>query len=148
MSELESVVNALEQAGHRITASRVAVIAAILAQRGHFTAEELVHQVRAVGRATVFRTLRLLLDEGVVCRILLDDTSLRYRVTNRQGHHHHLVCTSCGEVTDFTDCADDLMRLLHERTQFTIEGHWLEVYGRCTRCAGATARQPEPAGVS
>ncbi len=147
MSELETVVDSLELSGHRITASRVAVIAAVLAQRGHFTAEELVHQVRAVGRATVFRTLRLLLDEGVICRILLDDTSLRYRVTNRQGHHHHLVCTSCGEVTDFTDCADDLMRLLRERTKFTIEGHWLEVYGKCTRCAGITPGQRQLAGV-
>ena len=141
MSDLESVIDALERKGHRVTASRLAVVAAALATRGHFTAEDLVRQTRGVGRATVFRTLRLLLEEDVICRIRLDDASLRYRVTSRHGHHHHLVCTSCGEVSDFTDCADDLMRELGRRTDFQIEGHWLEVYGRCSKCAGVPARE-------
>lgn len=134
MSELEEILDRLESRGHRMTASRIAVVAAALATRGPFTAEDLVRQVRGVGRATVFRTLKLMLEEDVICRILLDDSSLRYRVTGRLGHHHHLVCTSCGEVTDFTDCADDLMAMLGRRTDFQIEGHWLEVYGRCRKC--------------
>jgi Fe2+ or Zn2+ uptake regulation protein len=141
MTELEETLDRLESTGHRMTASRIAVVAAALGTRGQFTAEDVVRQVRGVGRATVFRTLRLLLDEGVICRILQDDTSLRYRVTSRAGHHHHLVCTACGEVSDFTDCADDLMRELARRTDYQVEGHWLEVYGRCPKCAVVLSRE-------
>jgi Fur family ferric uptake transcriptional regulator len=144
MSEFEAVVDLLEARGHRMTASRIAVVAAAFAARGHFTAEDLVRQVRGVGRATVFRTLRLLLEEDVICRVLLEDNSLRYRVS-RVGHHHHLVCTACGEVSDFTECADDLIRELARRSDYRIEGHWLEVYGLCPKCAGV--RQPQLAGV-
>ena len=56
---------------------------------------------RKVGRATVFRTIKLLLDLNILCRILLDDGTLHYRVSTR-GHHHHLVCRECGRVEDFT----------------------------------------------
>jgi Fur family ferric uptake transcriptional regulator len=53
------------------------------------------------------------------------------------GHHHHLVCTNCGRVEDFTRCdVTDLVRQLTSATDFQIEGHWLELYGRCRACAG------------
>ena len=143
MTELEAVLDQLETKGHRVTPSRVAVVAAVLSNRGNFTPEDLLRQTRGVGRATVFRTLRLLLDADVICRIMLEDTTVRYRVTSRHGHHHHLLCLACGRVMDFTDCADDLMRQLASRTQYAIDGHWLEVYGRCPGCAtGRHAGRP------
>jgi len=104
MPELESVIRKLEALDHRITPSRVAVIAAVLAQSGHFSVEDVLRQARAVGRATVFRTMRLLTDLEIVCRVLLEDGSLHYRVS-RRGHHHHLVCVSCGNVQDLDECA-------------------------------------------
>ena len=142
MSELESVIRRLEALDHRITPSRVAVIAAVLTQSGHFSVEEIIHQARAVGRATVFRTIRLLTDLDVVCRVLLEDGSLHYRVS-RRGHHHHLVCVSCGNVQDLDECAvADLVRELAAATEYEIEGHLLEFYGRCASC-----RTREPASV-
>jgi Fe2+ or Zn2+ uptake regulation protein len=142
MSELESVILRLEELDHRITPSRVAVIAAVLAHSGHFSVEDIVRQARAVGRATVFRTMRLLTDIDVVCRVLLEDGSLHYRVS-RRGHHHHLVCVSCGNVQDLDECAvGGLVRELAAATEYEIEGHWLEFYGRCAACRGAV-----PAGA-
>ena len=142
MSELESVIRRLEDLDHRITPSRVAVIAAVLAHSGHFSVEDIVRQARAVGRATVFRTMRLLTDIDVVCRVLLEDGSLHYRVS-RRGHHHHLVCVSCGNVQDLDECAvGGLVRELAAATEYEIEGHWLEFYGRCAACRGAV-----PAGA-
>jgi Fe2+ or Zn2+ uptake regulation protein len=142
MSELESVIRRLEDLDHRITPSRVAVIAAVLAHSGHFSVEDIVRQARAVGRATVFRTMRLLTDIDVVCRVLLEDGSLHYRVS-RRGHHHHLVCVSCGNVQDLDECAvGGLVRELAAATEYEIEGHWLEFYGRCAGCRGAV-----PAGA-
>ncbi len=139
MSELESVIRQLEALGHRVTPSRVAVIAAVLAQSGHFSVEEIMHQARGVGRATVFRTMRLLTELDIVCRVLLEDGSLHYRVS-RRGHHHHLVCVSCGNVRDLDDCAvSDLVRELGAATEYEIEGHWLEFYGRCAACRSGVA---------
>ena len=140
MSDLEQITLKLEARGYRITPSRRAVVAAILAQEGHFTADDLVTQCRSAGRATVFRTLRLLGDLGVVCRVLLEDGSKHYMVSQR-GHHHHLVCTVCGRVEDIDQCAiSGALRDLSAATGYEVEGHWLEMYGRCAECrAGVSA---------
>ena len=139
MSELESVIRRLEELDHRVTPSRVAVIAAVLSHSGHFTVDDVVRQARGVGRATVFRTMRLLLEVDVVCRVLLEDGSLHYRLSAR-GHHHHLVCRSCGRVEDFSTCdVSSLVRDLTRSTEYEIEGHWLEFYGRCATCRSPVA---------
>src|SRR3990170_4275559 len=105
MSELESLARNLEGRGHRVTPSRLAVIAAVLQQSDHFTVDDLLRRCRGAGRATVFRTMRLLTESGVVCRVLLDDGSLHYRPSERSQHHHHLVCTGCGKVQDLDQCS-------------------------------------------
>ena len=144
MSDLEALSLKLEARGHRVTPSRRAVLAAVLQQQGHFSVDDLLHRCRGAGRATVFRTVRLLTELGVVCRVLLDDGSLHYRVSERAQHHHHLVCTRCGGVRDLEECAvGDLMRELSKITGYEIEGHWLEFYGHCGSCR----TQPVRAGV-
>ena len=144
MSEFESVIRKLEALDQRITPSRVAVIAAVLAQSGHFSVEDVLRQARAVGRATVFRTMRLLTDLERACRVILEDGSLHYRVS-RRGHHHHLVCVSCGNVQDLDDCAvAGLVRELAAATEYEIEGHWLEFYGRCASCRTPLALAAKP----
>jgi Fur family ferric uptake transcriptional regulator len=120
--------------GHRVTGSRRRVLEAVLAQPAHFTVDDVLRATRNVGRATVFRTMKLLLDLNIVCRVLLDDGTLHYRMSAR-GHHHHLVCRDCGRVEDFTRCdVSALVRELSRATDYEIEGHWLEVYGRCHAC--------------
>src|SRR4051812_26005077 len=100
---LSAVIERIEEQGHRMTAPRLAVLAAAADADDQFSAEEIAHQLPRVGRATVFRTLKLLVEQDVLCRVLLDDGSLRYR-WSRRGHHHHLVCNDCGAVEDFTAC--------------------------------------------
>jgi Fur family ferric uptake transcriptional regulator len=134
LSDLESITLKLEARGHRVTASRRAVVAAILQQTGHFAADDLVTRCRGAGRATVFRTLRLLTELGVVCRVLMEDGSPRYLVS-RRGHHHHLVCTDCGAVQDLDQCSvAGALRDIADASGYAIEGHWLELYGRCAAC--------------
>ena len=136
MSELETLTLKLEAQGHRVTPSRRAVIAAVLQQSAHFTVDDLLRRCRGAGRATVFRTVRLLSEMGVVCRVLMEDGSLHYRLSQR-GHHHHLVCTACGGVQDLDQCAvAGLVRDLAASSGYEIEGHWLEFYGRCEGCRG------------
>lgn len=137
---LSSVVQRMEDRGHRVTAARLKVLAELADAGDQFSAEEIAQRLAHVGRATVFRTLKLLVEMDVLCRVLLDDGSLRYR-WSRRAHHHHLVCAQCGAVEDFTACdVAELVGELTRRTNFTVEGHWLEVYGRCGACAPAVAR--------
>ena len=143
---LARVVERLERGGHRVTAPRLKVLAEIADAGDQFAAEEIAQRLRGVGRATVFRTLKLLVEMDVLCRVLLDDGSLRYR-WSRRGHHHHLVCSECGAVEDFTACdVAELVSELTRRSKFTVEGHWLEVYGRCNACVAKGEPAPVPAG--
>jgi Fur family ferric uptake transcriptional regulator len=141
MSDLEAISLKLEARGYRVTPPRRAVIAAVLQQKEHFTVDDLL-SCRGAGRATVFRTVRLLTEIGAVCRVLLEDGSLHYRVSERGAHHHHVVCSECGAVQELDQCAiGDVVRELAGATGFAIEGHWLELYGLCSACresVGAT----------
>lgn len=134
MSDLDLIVQRLELRGHRITASRRRVLEAVVAAPAHFTVDDVLRLAPNVGRATVFRTMKLLQDLNVVCRVLMEDGSLHYRLSTR-GHHHHLVCRSCGRVEDFATCdVSSLVEEVARNTEYQIEGHWLEVYGRCASC--------------
>ncbi len=143
MSELDSLIRRLQALNHRVTPARLGVIAAVLAQSGHFSVDDILRTAHNVGRATVFRTMRLLTDLDILCRVLLEDGSLRYRVSLRDDHHHHLVCVSCGNVRDLEDCAvGDLVRDLAAATDYDIQGHWLEFYGRCASCRSPVTAPP------
>jgi len=134
MSELDLIIQRLDLRGHRMTGSRRRVLEALVAAPAHFTVDDVLRLAGGVGRATVFRTMKLLQDLNVVCRVLMEDGSLHYRLSTR-GHHHHLVCRNCGRVEDFSTCdVSSLVRDLTRSTEYEIEGHWLEVYGRCASC--------------
>ena len=121
--------------GLRLTPARRAVLAAVLDAGPHFTVDEVCRRARGVGRATVFRTMRLLQSLDMVCRVLMDDGRLHYRLSRTRGHHHHLVCVGCGRVEGFTNCnVPALAEEVAGLTGYEIEGHWLEVYGRCRAC--------------
>lgn len=125
----------LADVGHRLTGPRKAVLDAIGAEAAPFTVEELCAAVPGVGRATVFRTVRLLQELDVVCRLPLEDGSVRYQLSAGD-HHHHLICSNCGRVSEFNDPALD--RLIQENAHdagFRLDGHSLELYGRCADCA-------------
>jgi Fur family ferric uptake transcriptional regulator len=140
MHNLKSIVQRLEERKYRITPARLAVVTAVLDHSGHFGVDDVLGRVPEVGRATVFRTMKLLSEMGMLCRVLLEDGSLRYRVSRHQGHHHHLVCVSCASVQELDACmASDMLGDLARSTGYEIEGHWLEFFGRCAACRdGAT----------
>jgi len=140
MYNLESIVQRLEERKCHITPARLAVVTAVLDRSGHFSVDDIVGRVPGVGRATVFRTMKLLSEMGMLCRVLLEDGSLRYRVSRRQGHHHHLVCVSCASVQELDACiASDMLGDLARSTGYEIEGHWLEFFGRCAACRNSVA---------
>lgn len=111
---------------------------AIALQRTPFTVEEISEAAPGVGRATVFRTMKLLQDLDLVCRLPLGDGGVRYEVS-RSEHHHHLICSRCGSVTEFSDPElDSLIVANASEKGFRLDGHSLELYGLCASCAGAS----------
>ena len=134
---LEDASRLLETHGHRLTEPRRAVLDAILSAGTPFTVEELCGAAPAVGRATVFRTIKLLQESEVICRLALDDGGVRYQLSHG-GHHHHLICNSCGAVDEFGD--SDLDALIDRNARdhgFEVSGHSIELYGRCSTCAAS-----------
>ena len=131
----KQLLEPVEEQGYRSTSPRRAVAQVIAKQDRHFTAEDLREQLPSLGRATIFRTLKLLVQSGVLCRILLEDGDLHYQLSHR-GHHHHLLCVECGSSQDLLGC--DIEKLLQQTSAnhgFELSGHWLEVYGHCRSCS-------------
>jgi Fe2+ or Zn2+ uptake regulation protein len=142
MAVLEELERALVAKGVRITPPRRAVLAAIASQGEQFTADDVLKRTPGAGRATVFRTIRLLHRLGLLCRVLQEDGRLRYSVAGSRRHHHHLVCLGCGRVQDLDECAlAPLSNIIARRTGYSVEGHWLEIYGRCLQCQEVSTRR-------
>ena len=130
----EHLMETLEERGHRATSPRRAVMRAIAEKDRHFAAEELREELPGVGRATIYRSLKLLVETGGLCRVLLEDGNLRYQLSHH-GHHHHLLCVDCGASQDLVGC--DIEGTLREAAashNFQVSRHWLEVYGQCQSC--------------
>jgi len=133
-----TVEELLNARGLRLTASRRAVVDEALAGDEPFSVAEMQRRLPQLGRATIFRAIRLLVELGLLCRVLLEDGTPRYRAS-AAAHHHHLVCTGCGSVEDFADCDLDAVSVaLAGRTNYEIQGHRLELFGLCPTCQVST----------
>jgi Fur family ferric uptake transcriptional regulator len=135
----ERTLSILQESGYRLTVPRRAVIDAVQRTTRAFTADDLQRQLErersAVGRATVFRTLDVLVQNGILDRIHRPDGCHSYVLAGGSRHHHHLICSDCGTVVEFEECElTPLLETLGRRTNFQISDHWLEVFGRCASC--------------
>ena len=135
----------LRSQGLRVTAQRRAVLGAALATEGHFEADELHRQMRETGsrtsKATVYRTLELLVSSGVLRQVSLGERHAHYEHAFGHQHHDHLICVRCGRVMEFTSAA--LERMQEEvcrRHHFTPLGHRMRITGLCQRCSRGRGR--------
>lgn len=131
--------NKLNQEGLRLTRPRQAIMEIIkganvplspqsIHQRSLATDEE-------IGLVTVYRTLDLLAELGLVRRVHDHDECQGY-VLASPGHHHHLICRKCGKAVEFTG-EDDLTSMLDRicrQTGYDIDEHILQLYGLCPEC--------------
>jgi Fur family ferric uptake transcriptional regulator len=134
--------------GYRITVAREAILDVLSQTEEHLSAEEAylaVHKVYPnVGLTTVYRTLELLVHMGLVFKFDFGDGRARYELSEGPKgtrHHHHLVCTNCGRVIDYTDFIDDEIELLgrtekglSQKFSFKITNHLIQFYGLCDKC--------------
>jgi Fur family ferric uptake transcriptional regulator len=145
MPDADTIVATFDDAGYRVTEPRRSLARLIGERGGHFTAEELVAASRSqrlgVGRATVFRSLDILAELGVVERLDLPSGQHAF-VACDPAHHHHVVCSQCGRSTDVGDSG--MVRVLEEvarRSGYRIESHRLELFGLCASCQASRTRK-------
>ncbi len=124
----------LEDRGYRSTAPRLAIIQLLEMKQAGFTAEEISEELPSVGRATVYRTIKLLLEEGVICKLALMDGAPKYSLS-RNEHHHHTVCVKCGTVGEFRAATvERLLRAVGSDIPGEVVGHRMEFYINCHQC--------------
>ena len=136
------IESALRREGYKLTPQRRAVLKAISQSRDHLTPADIYDKVRrehkGIGLVTVYRTLDILDRLGLICEVHSGGNCRSYLLRRPREHHHHLICSYCGTVADFTDCdLSELERRLSRETGFEIEGHLLEFSGLCRNCRSA-----------
>jgi Fur family ferric uptake transcriptional regulator len=143
---LPPVVTALAEqlaaAGYKVTQPRLAVLKAITSLPGAFSVQEveqwLIERHESPGIASIFRTIRLLCDLGMLQRIHGLDECHRYCLGG--GHSHHLVCTQCGVIERFDNCGlQGVISGLEQSTGYRITSHVVELFGLCPQCQSITA---------
>ncbi len=138
MSPCQTFIDTLRSRGFRITPQREMVIEAIAHGGHHINAEEIYGQVhkrtRSVNIATVYRTLDLLVAEGLASCIDLGKGRVLY-ATYQHGPHIHLVCRQCGQVTDANqDLLSSLTQQLQKEYKFAADLQHISVLGLCKEC--------------
>ena len=128
----------LSELGYRLTPQRIMILRAVAEADSHISAEEIYAQVRAryphVNISTVYRTLELLDELGLVTETNMGDGRVRYHSIGK-GHHHHLVCEKCGEIIDIEESVlSPLWAEIRQRYDFRVNMKHLAFFGLCPRC--------------
>ena len=137
MSQYPEVSGALRRQGLRVTPQRLFILDILQHGSRHLSAEEifaaLQHRFPSTDISTVYRTLEVLTNLGMVQRVSLGQSHDHYEWIEEP--HHHLVCQRCGAVVQFGDEVLDQVRTVLERQNFRVERAYLEVFGTCATCA-------------
>jgi Fur family ferric uptake transcriptional regulator len=121
------------------TQQRKVVVTQFLKMAKHVDAELLYRKVRIegsnVGLATIYRTLNLLKDAGLVDQHSFSDGRAVFEISRPGDHHDHLVCTHCGRIDEFENTEiEDLQNKIAVEKGYTLSSHRLELYGKCSHC--------------
>jgi Fur family transcriptional regulator, ferric uptake regulator len=131
----------LERNGVRTTPRRLEVLEELARERDDVTAQQLWSRLRkrdsATGLATVYRTLALLSDKGVIDTLSHHGSEQCYRLCGDE-HHHHLLCERCHRVVEVRQCGlDDWVTAAAEQHGFVATDHRVEIVGLCRDCRQA-----------
>jgi Fur family transcriptional regulator, ferric uptake regulator len=138
----------LERRGLKLTAERQALFEELFARHEHLEADELLVRLRGkhkkISRATIYRTLDLLVDSGIVGRVRVGEIGYRYERLRAGEHHDHLICNECGRVIEFYEPRiESLQDVVCERYGFLALSHSHQLRGICRSCRPrVTRREP------
>lgn len=144
--EERQFIEYLRRTGQKVTRARRKVLEEVFRRHDHFDAEALYLRLKGrqagVSRATVYRTLSLLDQSGLVHKMELGEARSRYEHILGHPHHDHLICVRCGKIEEFHQPRIEAMqRKLCEQCGFEMHSHSLQIYGLCRRCQTEAAGQ-------
>ena len=130
----------LKSKGFRFTNERRLILQEIMKLHDHFDPEDLVVKLRkkgtGVSRTSVYRTLPLLVESGIVHKTPCDRMNGHYEHVFGHGHHDHLLCLGCGRIIEFYDNSiEKLQERIVRKENFEMTGHRLVISGFCEDCA-------------
>ncbi len=131
--------NFLKDKGLKFTKERDEIIHEIEKINGHFDPDELYIKMKSrgskVSRASIYRTINLLLECGAIEAVENVDRHKHYEKKSEKNHHDHMICLKCGKVIEFYSSAlEILQKELCDNQNFIHIRHTLEIYGYCSKC--------------
>ncbi len=126
----------LKQGKNRITPERFEVLDAVLEHEGHFGADDLFIQLKnlksKVSRATVYNTLELLAQCGLLSKRNFGDNLTRYESNFKKRTHDHLICVNCGKIVEFSDERLNLIpQEITKKLGYDIDSYSFNIFARC-----------------
>ena len=136
---LKRFKEALKKEGLKYTPQRTAVLEEIIKDKGHRESEEIYLALKkkgqSVSRATVYRTMNILVNNGFARKMNLGDGRARYESKVNSPHHDHLVCMDCGLIVEFMDQKiEDLQDEIAIQYEFQLKRHIHQLFGLCKKC--------------
>ncbi len=133
----------LKEKGCKLTLQRRSVLDVLIEHDGeHLSTEEIYDKVKEkfpeIGLATVYRTVQLFEQMGIVDKLNFDDGCSRFELASEDTihHHHHLICEQCNKVFEVADdLLEEIEKGIEEKYKFRIHDHNLTFYGVCEACA-------------
>ena len=147
MAELEldgEVAALLRSADQRYTTGRRRLVEVLQSGGGPLTITQILGVDDSLAQSSVYRNLTILEEVGAVARIVTRDDFARYELAEHlTEHHHHLICSTCGDVVDFAlngkaeAALEKALSTAAREAGFTVEGHQLDLLGVCAGCQAA-----------
>ncbi|RCK77715.1 MAG: Ferric uptake regulation protein FUR [Ignavibacteriae bacterium] len=137
--EFEILKKHLKERNLRYTREREKILKSVLFMKDHFNAEELYitlkKQYKNVALATVYNTLELLTDCGILNRYRFGTDHYRYEKTLDKPSHYHLICLNCGKITEFnSNDLSQIENIISKKRNFFIKYSSLQIFGICDEC--------------
>ncbi len=133
-----SHVTLLKQHGLRVTPIRLRVLSALEQQRHPIGIQELAQTIKDVDLVSVYRTIEAFVESHLVHKHHIGHEHEDYELATRP-HHHHVSCTSCGNVEDISICRDpntiESQALAATHSFHSIQNHEITFHGLCNTCA-------------
>ena len=125
--------------GLKFTHERALILEKIFATHEHFEADDLLVALRRKGlrvsKATIYRTLALLVESGLLRQVMTDEKHAHYEHVYGHAHHDHLICSQCGHILEFFDPGiERLQDRVCRQKGFQAQGHRMQIVGLCARC--------------
>lgn len=127
---IQEIMRELSARGYRITKARQEVVFALASADQPMAIQTLCERIKSSDPTSVYRTVRMLVEEGLAEEIAVQNQALHYALSHE--HHHHAICKRCGFM-EHLECA--MERLQKPRSFTTIDSHEVTFYGLCKKCA-------------